>query len=335
VLRDALVANDPGAALVGLLQGLALDGAPDEVVNAVLLALAGGGETAPGFNECAVEACRLRGWDWRTLNDSAAIHVDRCVQTRSDSGWTRFAFVTSAAEDDSSELAGAIREMTELLLERAGSGGDPQAVGIEPWDDVPDDWPMDRPADSAPGESFATGRAQRSERLAHAGVEHEIPNRTNPASIGFVSQKSEAPVDQGELERPDGQAVGVARFRLRREGTAKDRESTLWDHTGAQHTRDRGLAGLEPAPARRTGGPRREVDWSSETGHGAVSGRLATYSQPAHASCPQFTRGEQPRRTEASDAKSQVEPQLAPPVIDWLDHIARALADECDLRGID
>jgi hypothetical protein len=331
-LRDALAANDPTAALGDLLQGLALDGAPDEVANAVLLALAGGGEPAPGFDACAVEACRLRGWDWRTLNDSAAIHVDRCVQTRSDGGWTRFAFVTPAGADDSSELAAAIQHMTEQLLERAGSGGDSQAVGIEPWDDVPDDRPddgwMGRPDDSErvhtiQGEPFARLGAQRGEGLDHAGVEPDTSDRTNPASMRFGSQRSGPSVEPRALERPGGQGA---------QGTGKDRE---WDTSGAQPLRERALGGLDRAPAQPRGGLSRESDWSGATRHGKVSGMLATFSHPLHASRPGSTGGEPPRRIEASTANPQVEPHLAPPAIDWFDTIAQALADECDLRGID
>lgn len=101
-VREAIVADDPSAALLARVRELALFGPASALVDSVLLALAGAAEDAPAFETCAVAAARLRGWRWLTLQGTLAIEVDRAAPVAADAadaGWTRFVFAQPSAAE--------------------------------------------------------------------------------------------------------------------------------------------------------------------------------------------------------------------------------------------
>ena len=116
----ALAEPDSEDSLLPGLRSLALDGSPDPQADAAVLALAGGGEQAPSFAECARQACKKTGLDWKAVEDMPAVAVDRVAAphqtTANDDGWVRIAFEPRA--DDAQDLAGIAREMIERLLAR-------------------------------------------------------------------------------------------------------------------------------------------------------------------------------------------------------------------------
>jgi hypothetical protein len=127
--REALTADDPPRALAQALRALALAGPISPIADAVLLALAGGGEPAAGFGSCAVAAAQLRDWSWQALEEAPALEVDRSARTAApgvdratlappgpvDDGRQRFVFVSNGPED----LEALIADMAERLLARA------------------------------------------------------------------------------------------------------------------------------------------------------------------------------------------------------------------------
>ena len=121
VVAGALMTPEPNRALLNKLRNLGnVTEADDQLADALLLALAGGGEPAPSFEECARTACRLRKLDWQTVQSAPAVLVDQLATeqaiSNSDDGWTRFEF--REPPDSSLSLEECCQQMLERLLER-------------------------------------------------------------------------------------------------------------------------------------------------------------------------------------------------------------------------
>jgi hypothetical protein len=117
----ALTATDPEEALCAALRRAALapgSGVDPELIDVVLLALAGGDEEgAPPFAEAALLVLRSTGGELASLLSAPAIEVDRLATALSaggDDGWTRVAFAPVA-----DELAAVRSHLAGALLARA------------------------------------------------------------------------------------------------------------------------------------------------------------------------------------------------------------------------
>ena len=91
--------------------------AADEVRIAASLALAGGGEKAPAFPECAQFVEQRYGWDEKRVAETMALVIDRlCSQMvqQDSTGWKQIVFQKSGAD-----LGALILQMASNLSERA------------------------------------------------------------------------------------------------------------------------------------------------------------------------------------------------------------------------
>lgn len=92
---------------------------PDEIRIAASLALAGGGEEAPGFPECVQFVEQRYGWDEKRIGESMALVIDRlCGQMvqQDSNGWKQIVFQKSEAD-----LGALISQMATNLSQRAGT----------------------------------------------------------------------------------------------------------------------------------------------------------------------------------------------------------------------
>jgi hypothetical protein len=329
-VRDALAEPDPTDALVSAFRAMAIEGAADVVADAVVLALAGGAEQAPGFDECGVEAARLCGWDWATVNETRAIEVDRVLAAESShanaNGWMRFVF----AEEDSGDLAQIRAYLTENLLHR----GIARSRGPEH-----EEQPQQPPAE----------HHSRSE----AGVPEFVPVPAKPAATTvrqryrFIDAPRPAapawPVSRPSiLVEPLPESVRPAKTPMTvpaaNTSTARIRVTKLDPDPPAE---TQGIAARVIEPPMLSPGAKVSRDETVLTQR--VAGPAAAPAvEPAHAGSPW-----PPGATEASfmtrslsapaaRTPEPVAPTPVPPVHpDWLGEISRALAAECDLRGID
>lgn len=364
LVKEALAGNDPAAALVDLLQSLALEGTPDEVATAVLLSLAGGAEAAPGFDACAVETCRVRGWDWRTLNDTPAIEVDRSVEAAHEISfaspsrrWTRFVFQPAENEGESSELARAIQEMTDRLLERAEAVGErntKSAPSSKPtgkvWGQQPS-FKADGVEENAGGSQYLFApwngvreapphHAQQGEPLAHGDATAPVSARSDPRLRGPEARKSEAssPASESRRVASSDPVVARARFRLRPSGVIPDtgtldRKSGLQGQPGEPMFQNDERRPLLAHFSNPTSPIASRQQWESDSGIAPVD---AVHMPAIERNAPLDSGLKQESRDDVLKAhRPSAPPPSAMPSTDWLDEIARALADECDLRGID
>lgn len=101
----------------------------DEVVRvAVSLALAGGGEEAPSFSECARLVEEHAGWNPERVSGTLALLIDRLCGKVESNGWERIVF-----EEDELDLETLISRMAANLSERAiatapAAKADPQEI---------------------------------------------------------------------------------------------------------------------------------------------------------------------------------------------------------------
>lgn len=131
VIAGALIDPEPISALLAKLRTLANvpSDSKDEMADALLLALAGGGQQAPAFSECARAACRKSSMDWKSVQESPALLVDQIasatVSPRLNDEWIRFEFQEPASTPVF--IGDCCRQMLQQLLAR----GTPQEVGAE------------------------------------------------------------------------------------------------------------------------------------------------------------------------------------------------------------
>jgi hypothetical protein len=86
----------------------------DEVRVAVSLALAGGGEEAPSFSECARMVEQHAGWNPERVSGTMALVIDRLCGNVESNGWERIVF-----EEGEPDLETLISRMAANLSERA------------------------------------------------------------------------------------------------------------------------------------------------------------------------------------------------------------------------
>jgi hypothetical protein len=351
-VREALIAPDPPDALIAALRTLATDAAVDAATDAVVLALAGGSEDAPGFDECAVAAARVHGWDWTTLNQAPAIEVDRALASAplqpEAGGWMRFVF----AANDAAELDQLLSEMAERLLDRGiGRPRERQSGEAEP--------PPASPAKySAAGAQPEIAKPVRSALHSPTPAGPPADPARIPASESPRFRVPGRPLD-GSPARPPAPRPLPATPRV----TAPGSQPAAPGAAAALRTKVL-LNRLDASPAPESGAPRVRVRVIEEASYSAppavsaprtasrVDSSTAAVAPPRSASSvehPAASAFAWPSRAASTTLAPPLEPAAglvpqsqphshpAPTAEqrDWLAEIARALAEECDLRGID
>jgi hypothetical protein len=327
--REALA----GADLVETLRSFAMQGEPDALGDAVMLALAGGGEEAPSFEICAVEAARIHGWSWKALNEAPAIEVDRAVAVSQEDGWKRFVFGTE-------EIDELVKEMVERLLERAVGGSEQRAPSERSEQRRHAAWPNQvtpeydairlRVPDSQAGE-FDTDAAvvhvgqafslrTRSQRVQPSAARPVAKSKQAATDVRVASHVATPPLTNEAAATPVGQALSL-RTRSQRVQPSAARPAPVQPELK-----------LTPASTwiavSHTDG-RSSGEWRSERPpqpEGPPDTSETTYLRPvAHAQ----------HRQSSAAVTPACKLEFATPATDWLEEIARRLAAECDLRGLD
>ncbi len=374
VVAGALMDPEPNRALLAKLRQFSnvLPDNESEIADALVLALAGGGEMAPPFAECARTACRNANLDWHSVYQSAAVLVDQlAVSTgspRPDDGWTRFEF-REAPEPPT--LEECCRQMLEKLLERGApqAAEQEQEVARRPGFSPPQAALQDAQEDSPVGPANSIGAGVSSQREAAwpsatqplrarammpravgllPAAPHAVPKVSSPVRSArrqishgpdfdeaspSVLNKIDAgqAAEQGEeprtVEPVDGwQGEPIANSKP---------HPTVWDviPPGGQVTGPARASGqavsaatsrtVAPVMARTPARPHRLRELTTRS---AEALQTATIERLSDSLSPTGV----PSLTLSEDASRAGFLQR-----DWIQEIAVALADECDLRGLD
>ena len=378
VVAGALMDPEPNRALLAKLRHFSnvLPDTESRIADALVLALAGGGETAPPFAECARTACRNANLDWNSVHQSAAVLVDQLAGSTdspcADEGWTRFEF--REVSESSPSLEDCCRQMLEKLLERGtpqeaeqeappGPGSSPsQAPLLLAQEDSPGD-PPDPIGAGVSSEKESAWRNATQPLRARATLPRAVevpqaatlksPKASSPVSGALREISLGSVLNESSPSAPDKIASTQAAERCEESRTAELAEgwhgepianskpySTLWDAIppGEQVPRPprasvRTLStstGRIAAPimAKTRARPHRLRDSPARSAESLQPAMIERPSPlPSLTGMSSLTLSED---TTTDTAQSAVSLQH-----DWIHEIAVALADECDLRGLD
>ncbi|MDM0110710.1 hypothetical protein QTI66_01035 [Variovorax sp. J22R133] len=351
----ALRSQSPAASLLQALRELMLVAAPSssattsEALDGLLLALAGGALEAPPFRDCT-----MPGED----GDQSAMAVDLAAIERvgaasHSGGWQRLVFAPL-------DLAGLIDEMLQRLLDR---GDFDEAVT----DEVKA--PASRPAQTISASTFA--RQKPASASARSQLTWPALNDGEVQGDATAAQSRTEPAQPLRHAPSSSAAMRIASMPLNPAGPRAASQASTSTNANAKQAPSPdvpevpAVVGAEVHPFRlqahatRTGAtPRTPVQttnplrarWQLHRTPSAPTAAVALAVPVAREPEPHFghsterathtpwpaapTWANRPEEQSASHATTQ---PVAPPVMahpDPLDQIARAMASECDLRGL-
>jgi hypothetical protein len=351
-VHNARVGQNPARDLVANLRALAMDGESDIVADGVLLALAGGGEVAPAYEECAVTAAQALGWGWAAVNEAPAIEVDRVLAATSShqeaDGWTRFVF----ADGPSRDLEQTCSDMIERLLDRGSAVVEEPSSFSGTLSPSPSEPPDVERRQASPAESEARPAGLPVAANAGAPAAPERREAAQKARAGaFGRTLSPEPVQRSAPEDAPPPVPPQKRQAEIQAGAAATRARVRFGlpDSEAKAERNRISARVQQAGARRVSSPALSQQAASGPGSSHVPGNPEPFgfrppAAPARAA-DWPPRGNPPSLAAPLHSWSLQDLQAgagAAPALavsneqpDWLFEIAQALADECDIRGID
>ena len=378
VVAGALMDPEPNRALLAKLRHFSnvLPDTESRIADALVLALAGGGETAPPFAECARTACRNANLDWNSVHQSAAVLVDQLAGPTdspcADDGWTRFEF--REVSESSPSLEDCCRQMLEKLLERGtpqeaeqelppGPGFSPSRAPLRAaQEDSPGD-PPDSIGDGVLSEKESAWRSATQPLRARATLPRavevpqaatlKLPKASSPVSGALREITLGSVLSEASPSAPDKTASTQAAGRSEESRTAELAEgwhgepianskshSTLWDAIppGNQVPRlPRVSVGTSSASTGRIAAPVMAKTRARPHRLRDLPTRSAESLEPAIIERPSPSPSPTGMSSLAlSEDTTTDSPQRAVSLQhDWIHEIAAALADECDLRGLD
>lgn len=325
LVADALASEDPQGAVTERLREAALTGAHDPITDAVLLALAGGAEEAPSFAECLETVCRLHALDWQSAQGMLAVEVDQMAagagNERAAPGegkdWIRFEF---APKPEAIDLAAICAEMTARLLARGLSLAEEIVRG-----EAERRIPVVRPRkNGVVSEKPLRASAVDSPVRASSGAAADAPlGGAAPGSSAAPSLNEFA--HEAEWQTADA-ADGSRAEAMSARAFQKSRVRIL-PRSAVDNALRRAAAENElPTPEDTA------VSFSSAL---PVPSAFSNSEQPlARSDWPDFNGNEHERAPNGLlPVRGNEAPRFESP--DWVFEIAQALADECDLRGLD
>lgn len=382
VVAGTLMDPEPNRALLTKLRTLAKvhPDTDSELADALVLALAGGGEPAPPFAECARTACRKGNLDWQSVYQSAALLVDQLASSAGspsgNDGWIRFEFW----EGPELSLGDCCRQMLERLLRRGtpqqleqeqeatpGPGSSPPQAKLKAAREDSPTGPLNsmRAEVSPQGRSTGPRVAQRLRTRATLTRAGEVPQtaalkvsnapsrvssalRAIPLSSALMGASPNAPGEIAPTQAADPRAD--------RSAVSRSAEQTA-DWVGKSsasvepypRVRDTLPSGVQVPPSNRasvqttSAAPSRTA--TPIPGKPRLRGhrlrdlhvRNAEAFQPAigELPSPSASPAGMSASTSSDDAMTIMPRRAVSPERDWIHEIAAALADECDLRGLD
>ncbi len=374
VVAGALIDPEPNRALLTKLRNLANVSSDhdDELADALTLALAGGGEPAPSFAECARSACRNASLDWQTVQQTPAVVVDQLATEQEtsggDDGWTRFEFREAPQAEVS--LGECCQQMLESLLER----GTPQEAkeerdgsGARPWppqtklralsDAVQTDGPNSGRSDTSSPPKFSWPHADQAMQARATLISAEPSSRNTAPTIsnspstvagalrafsGWPQEPSlQVDADVSHSGEKTGAVSAATDPTLGWPDTAQTSVKampTMWDR-GSQEVRAPWTASaqtLDPAPSRAIAPiAARTRQRAHRLRDLPVSAQKVTQPQRGSSNSQSASPVAQAPTMADSTTAAELLPRSGPLQRDWLYEIATALSDECDLRGLD
>jgi hypothetical protein len=352
LVKQALANEAPSQALMSLLRGAAHAGPCSTLSDAVLLATAGAAEDAPEFDRCAIDASRLQALSWLSVHDTPAIVIDRAlapaVSTELSGGWNRFVFGSSDID-----LETLRREMVALLLARGMPASSEPRTGNPDAGDSTDPVGIAQPiADAVPTGTVAPSSLRAASWRAGA-------NGASAAADDTIGRA--APDLPSASGRPWSAQSGTPRLRASRrplplrEAEPEARASAAATPGQSAVTVPQFAPPASQAMPRSAAWPARPMAVASSGSPRAASVRSqaaaetnTAWTAPPSAlpyPAPPFTVEAAAFRRSSNAAPAvvphEVAALVAPSISDAVAHadpidaIGRALAAECDLRGID
>lgn len=323
LVTEAIGADDPVAALAESIERdstIDAAGLEKQVLVALSCALAGGGEEHLTFGEAARLACERQCWSWDRVLEAPAWYVDRVAADRPEAPgeWSTFLFPSLESVD----LSTVTRAMTMNLLRRAvESATAPESARMK-----------QAPSRARIGQVRTPLRAAKA---ARAGSDFQSTTRSRSAATRAAGESHALGRDRTKGSR---RVLAAATFASERTAKPSPAASPLDIATEAAPNEPAFAQPLtsRPAPALA----RASIQASPTTGN-LPGGALETSTIRSAASRTQIAAVETPpvRWADPSPApcvltpSNVVGPTASP--LDWLDHMARALSAECDLRGLD
>lgn len=274
----------------------------DEIRIAASLALAGGGEKAPAFPDCAEFVEQRYGWDEKRVAETMALVIDRlCSQMvqQDASGWKQIVFQKTDAD-----LGALISQMASNLSQRAVNS--------------------DRRVDAEP-ETIQTKSSTFDSRSS------------SPSSHGLVqSSSSVLPVKRApfRVRAVNTPAIAFSASNEPLAAPAKSQSVPL-STTIAPPSLKADLAALPKPPSNRVNFSLSQAAAASAKIEQPAPQPVATFPawQPFQTSVPETRPSSETARTNSrAFAIAAPETQSSQ---DWLAEVAQLLEAECDMRGID
>jgi hypothetical protein len=335
----ALTDLDQPQRLLTELRRIAITGESNQLADALMLALAGGGEDSGAFSECARAACRFGSLNWNAVQQMPALLVDQLVaKVREDAedGWTRFEFQPPTAEAGIDEHC---CQMVDRLLARGMPVEPPMKVAgatapAAPlrartrssqtvWDEVE---PASRA--SSPGQSLTSGVE---EPAAKSILETQVAAPSKGVSNQMVATAAVPPVpNESTLEG------ATSAFDASEANTAQDWTGEASPTRIGSSGQVGSASGSVIPPASASVRParvffNRQASTVLERASNDKSIEHASVAVPATTGLEPFALA---TAAEVAPTKTGTAVRTMPRG-DWLYELAIALAEECDLRGLD
>jgi hypothetical protein len=365
VIAGALMDREPKRALLSRLRNLAGNGndTDEALADALLLALAGGGENAPAFHECLRLACQHGRLDWNSVQRTPAVVVDQFAASNEDAaaeGWTRFEFVDPSPSPLS--LADCCQQMLDRLLERGTSSGSEPSPDTEP---EGGDWQAQQNSANAQecsrtrSSSAATPQTGPVLRALAKFSPSNISCEPIKETLGTVSSRRDSSQEMvsPHLDWRAPQSDRLTHSLHNISPAPSDKESTAladdWSTPPTSVVKSRGSLADRVTAASKVAPP------TAASVQTISPPKMRTIPVPAKARIRTHRLRDLPARIEPVPSLQQESSSSASPLTaaalsptpadstsaasvhpvplqrDWMFEIASALADECDLRGLD
>jgi len=364
IVAGALIDPEPQRALLTKLRALAAPAydKSDQVTDALILALAGGGESAGSFSDCARDACRKQGTDWQAMQQSPAVLVDQIASQQpgvdGETGWTRFEF--REAPQDLISVEDCCRLMLEQLLERGmpmnEAIGETSSVGSKGWCAAP------HAGHLISGDDVNSRGGRLADDPAQSNTLASWPGAVQSPRLRAILPLMQPPPDDRAQPRPKRCFV-TGTVRSNSDGAEETwRQSAApglqYPESRVAHAslRDAGKPAAKPsAPSQTSKAITTTLRDTAAASPAAPVSALSTVPMlpnskaaapkawlpdaPPQTATTALSRGEasalSPRPTMSDLAATHPTTPLVASQRDWIYEIATALADECDLRGLD
>jgi hypothetical protein len=337
--RSALLSDAADKDVASLIADAALVSsgvATDEIRVAASLALAGGGEEAPSFPDCAEFVAQRFGWDEVRVAGTMALLVDRLcgkmVQQEAN-GWKQIVFQKTDADLGSliSQMATNLAQRAVTLHARTESEATDKKKSQQPGSHQPS-----RSIERSEFENLSASTAPRETVESASSV---FPVKRAPFRVLALNTDFVKP---GPIEFPDPEkdpfVTSQSKHRSMSKSTTTIPETALRTDFPAVHKpqTDRAnfsLSQAAAAPARSELSQAALAPAKIESLD--VSQPVATFPawQPFATSSANAQRSSEPART--SSRGFNATETLPQSTNDWLAELAQLLEAECDLRGID